>query len=124
MSDSISQIGKPTTPASVRPEQVTKSDKEASAAVPKQPGLNVDQFTLSPAAESALATASFDETKVALLKAAISEAVYRGYKKVKVFHDLQGIKHWAEGSWKTKKPATIKYKEFIDEHRKIIETVI
>jgi flagellar biosynthesis anti-sigma factor FlgM len=76
MSDSISQIGKPTTPASVRPEQVTKSDEEASVAVPKQPGLNVDQFTLSPAAESALATASFDETKVAQLKAAISEGLY------------------------------------------------
>lgn len=38
--------------------------------------------------------------------------------KILVYHDYIGLKHWAEGSWKTNSPIAVLYKEKIDEFRK------
>lgn len=52
---------------------------------------------------------------------AISIAIEKGYKKIIIYHDYQGIKSWADGDWKTNNDLTKSYKAFIDEKRKAIE---
>lgn len=34
-----------------------------------------------------------------------------------IYHDLDGLGHWARGEWKTNTPETIAYKNFIDENK-------
>ena len=52
---------------------------------------------------------------------AINLAIEKGYKKIIIYHDYQGIKSWADGDWKTNNDLTKSYKAFIDEKRKVIE---
>lgn len=52
---------------------------------------------------------------------AINLAIEKGYKKIIIYHDYQGIKSWADGDWKTKNDLTKSYKAFINEKRKVIE---
>lgn len=52
---------------------------------------------------------------------AITIAIEKGYKKIIIYHDYQGIKSWADGDWKTNNDLTKSYKDFIDEKRKVIE---
>ena len=52
---------------------------------------------------------------------AINLAIEKGYKKIIIYHDYQGIKSWADGDWKTNNDLTKSYKAFINEKRKAIE---
>jgi len=53
--------------------------------------------------------------------AAILVAIKKGYKKIIIHYDYEGIEKWANGIWKTNKKGTQLYKEFIKEKRKLIE---
>ena len=48
---------------------------------------------------------------------ASSMAIAHAYKKVvknlKIFYDYEGIKKWADGEWKAKKPLTQQYRDFV-----------
>ncbi len=50
------------------------------------------------------------ELKGAML--AMQYAVNHGFRKVKIFHDYEGIAKWAMGEWKTNLDATAAYREF------------
>lgn len=50
------------------------------------------------------------ELKGAML--AMQYAVNHGFRKVKIFHDYEGIAKWAKGEWKTNLDATASYREF------------
>lgn len=52
---------------------------------------------------------------------AIELAIERNKKKVYIHFDYMGIKAWAEGTWKTNKELTQKYKAFVEEKRDLIE---
>lgn len=52
---------------------------------------------------------------------AIEVAIEKGYKTVVVYHDYTGIAQWALGSWKTNKPDTQAYRQFILEKQKQID---
>ena len=46
-----------------------------------------------------------------------------GLDTLVVYFDYMGIKSWATGDWKTNKPGTKKYKEFIDKASKKINII-
>ena len=46
-------------------------------------------------------------------KCAIKEAIARGYDKIDIYYDYEGIEKWATGEWKRKKKQTIAYYNFI-----------
>lgn len=52
---------------------------------------------------------------------AIELAIEKNKKKVYIHFDYMGIKAWAEGTWKTNKELTQKYKAFVEEKRDLIE---
>lgn len=52
---------------------------------------------------------------------AINLAIEKGYKKIIIYHDYQGIKSWADGDWKTNNELTKSYKTFIDRKREEIQ---
>ena len=52
---------------------------------------------------------------------AINLAIEKGFKKIIIYHDYQGIKSWADGDWKTNNDLTKSYKAFVNEKRKVIE---
>ena len=52
---------------------------------------------------------------------AIEWAIQRGYKKVIIYYDYEGIEKWANHIWKANKPGTIRYQQYIEEKRKEIE---
>ena len=52
---------------------------------------------------------------------AINLAIEKGYKKIIIYHDYQGIKSWADGDWKTNNELTKSYKAFIDRKREEIQ---
>lgn len=52
---------------------------------------------------------------------AINLAIEKGYKKIIIYHDYQGIKSWADGEWKTNNELTKSYKTFIDRKREEIQ---
>ena len=52
---------------------------------------------------------------------AIVEAIKKGYKRIIIYYDYAGIEKWANGEWKTNKSGTKKYKEFVEEKRKLID---
>lgn len=52
---------------------------------------------------------------------AINLAIEKGYKKIIIYHDYQGIKSWADGDWKTNNDLTKSYKAFIDSKRNEIQ---
>lgn len=45
---------------------------------------------------------------------AMRYALKNGYKKMKIYHDYEGIGKWAEGKWKTNLLSTQKYKEYYE----------
>lgn len=51
-------------------------------------------------------------------KKAIAFALKKGAKSIDIYHDYQGIAAWADGFWKTNKPATKTYSEYVKEARK------
>lgn len=48
-------------------------------------------------------------------------AYEKGYKKIKIYHDYEGIGKWARGEWKTNQTSTKQYKEYCDKMAKKIE---
>lgn len=52
---------------------------------------------------------------------AVEKAVELGLDKLDVYFDYQGIKEWAEGTWKRNKKGTICYYEFMQEMKKKID---
>lgn len=44
----------------------------------------------------------------------LSEAYKLGFTHVNVFHDYIGLKHWAEGSWRTNNELTKRFKKLVD----------
>ena len=53
--------------------------------------------------------------------AAMQYAVDNGVKKIKIYHDYEGIAKWCQGLWKTNKEGTIAYKRYYDEVSKRIK---
>jgi len=45
---------------------------------------------------------------------AMRYALKNGYKRMKIYHDYEGIGKWAEGKWKTNLLSTQKYKEYYE----------
>ena len=52
---------------------------------------------------------------------AIEWAIEKGYEKVIIYYDYEGIQKWADNLWKANKPGTIRYKEYVADKRKQIE---
>lgn len=52
---------------------------------------------------------------------AINLAIEKGFNKIIIYHDYQGIKSWADGDWKTNNDLTKAYKAFINQKREEIE---
>ena len=48
-------------------------------------------------------------------------AYEKGYKKIKIYHDYEGIGKWARGEWKTNQTSTKQYKEYCEKTAKKIE---
>lgn len=44
---------------------------------------------------------------------AIQKAIELGLKELTIYYDYEGIRHWAEGTWKRNKEGTIRYHEFV-----------
>lgn len=53
--------------------------------------------------------------------AAMQYAMDKGLKKVKIYHDYEGIAKWCQGLWKTNKAGTMAYKAFYDEAKEKID---
>ena len=52
---------------------------------------------------------------------AMKYALNYGYKKLKIYHDYEGIGKWARGEWKTNLLSTQKYKEYYEKIKDRIE---
>jgi ribonuclease HI len=52
---------------------------------------------------------------------AIKTAIDRGYDKVQIFYDYEGIEKWCIGVWRCKNKYTKAYKEFCQEMMKYID---
>ena len=52
---------------------------------------------------------------------AMELAVKRGIRKIKIYHDYQGIASWCLGEWKTKKEGTKAYKKYYDSVQDIFQ---
>ena len=48
-------------------------------------------------------------------ESAMRYAADKGYKKIVIYHDYEGIAKWCQGLWKTNKSGTINYKKAYDE---------
>lgn len=58
------------------------------------------------------------------IKAVIEAVRYahsKGYEKVIIKHDYEGVSAWASGAWKAKKQATREYQEWITRVKEYIE---
>lgn len=51
---------------------------------------------------------------------AMRYAADKGYKRIVIYHDYEGIAKWCQGLWRTNKPGTISYKRVYDELSKHI----
>lgn len=51
---------------------------------------------------------------------AMRYAADKGYRKIVIYHDYEGIAKWCQGLWKTNKSGTINYKKVYDELSKHI----
>ena len=47
-------------------------------------------------------------------EAAMKYALDKGFQKVIIYHDYEGIARWCLGEWKTNRKGTKDYKEFYD----------
>lgn len=52
---------------------------------------------------------------------ALQEAVNRGYDKVQIFYDYEGIKKWYDKTWKCKNKYTQAYRDYCEEMSKYIK---
>ncbi|MCR5396861.1 MAG: ribonuclease H family protein [Lachnospiraceae bacterium] len=52
---------------------------------------------------------------------AIKKAIELGLKELTIYYDYEGIRHWAEGTWKRNKEGTIRYHEFVSAIRSSIK---
>lgn len=50
-------------------------------------------------------------------------AVEKGYRKLYLYHDYEGIAKWCQGLWKTNKEGTIAYKAYYDSIKDRLEVV-
>ncbi len=55
------------------------------------------------------------------VQSAITHAVGKGYKKIAVFYDYEGIEKWAVGDWKAKAPISKDYIVFVNDMKRCIE---
>ena len=46
--------------------------------------------------------------------AAIEKAKELGIKELTIYYDYEGVEKWATGAWKTNKPVSVRYKEYIE----------
>jgi flagellar biosynthesis anti-sigma factor FlgM len=76
MTDAISQLNKPVTPAAVSAEKPKQAAPEAPAAEAPKIERRADEFVLSAQAEKELSSAEFDEVLVSRIKTAIAEGNY------------------------------------------------
>ncbi len=51
---------------------------------------------------------------------AIDKAIEIGIHKLIIYYDYEGIKHWAEGTWKRNKTGTIEYYKYIQSVKDVI----
>lgn len=51
---------------------------------------------------------------------AIKWAKLNDYKCITIFHDYEGIASWADGAWDANTDGTKEYKQFVEEHRSLI----
>lgn len=51
---------------------------------------------------------------------AIKYGLEKGYEKIVICHDYQGVSSWCNGEWKTNKVETKNYKKFYEEAKKSI----
>lgn len=56
-------------------------------------------------------------------EAAMRYAVEKGYQKLYLYHDYEGIAKWCQGLWKTNKEGTIAYKAYFDSIQDKLEVV-
>ena len=54
-------------------------------------------------------------------KLAMQKAVELGVKKLRIYHDYQGIASWCLGEWKTNKEGTRAYREYFDSVKNQVE---
>lgn len=52
--------------------------------------------------------------------AAVRQAMELGLKELVIYYDYEGIRAWAEGTWKANKEGTIAYRDFIQSAKKEI----
>ena len=56
-------------------------------------------------------------------EAAMRYAVEKGFCKLYIYHDYEGIARWCQGAWKTNKEGTKAYKEYFDSIKDQVEVV-
>ena len=56
-------------------------------------------------------------------EAAMRYAVEKGFRKLYIYHDYEGIARWCQGAWKTNKEGTKAYKEYFDSIKDQVEVV-
>ncbi len=56
-------------------------------------------------------------------EAAMRYAVEKGFRKLYIYHDYEGIARWCQGVWKTNKEGTRAYKEYFDSIKDQVEVV-
>ncbi|MHC1684828.1 MAG: viroplasmin family protein [Clostridiaceae bacterium] len=52
---------------------------------------------------------------------AINYAIKENAEKVEIYYDYEGIEKWCNGAWKTNKEGTIRYKEFYNKVKDLID---
>jgi ribonuclease HI len=56
-------------------------------------------------------------------EAAMRYAVEKGFHKLYIYHDYEGIARWCQGAWKTNKEGTKAYKAYYDSIKEEVEVV-
>ena len=55
---------------------------------------------------------------------AIRWAFLNGYKKIKIYHDYEGLSAWAKGIWSTGSPVSVHYVNEFDKYKGVVDVVI
>lgn len=74
-------------------------------------------------ADAELATMRNVAGEIKGAEAAMRFAVEKGYRKLYLYHDYEGIAKWCQGLWKTNKEGTIAYKAYYDSIKDKLEVV-
>ena len=56
-------------------------------------------------------------------EAAMRYAVEKGFRKLYIYHDYEGIARWCQGAWKTNKEGTKAYKQYFDSIKDKVDVV-